>query len=341
MNKSALLSIIISTNFLIFSCTSSDNDVTIETPVPEAIIEFEIDGNNLLFEAIAIDFTAEKVLKIKNTGNAVLDISNIEAPEGFSLNWSSSKVSPQASKDIKVTFAPTTINKYIGDIVFTTNTAKGTETITITGEGLSTIYEGDIYLISDEEIENFAAKGFTQINGELCLGLCGDRAIFPNEITNLLPLSRITTVNSFQLKINTGLTNLNGIEQMVASENIIIWGVSGIKNIDELAANTKLTGSAVIFDNENLENINGLANITEMESVGITSNPLITSLDGLESLVSLNSFFTITENPKLIDFCSVTSLFQNGYSPEPNEYRVSGNVFNPTIEDLTNGTCGE
>lgn len=341
MFRTPIRLVISAISLIIISCASSDNDMPIETPVLAAIMELEPENNNLSFEPIAIDFTAKMKLTIRNIGDATLEISKIEVPVGFSLDWSSGQVSPEATQDIYVTFAPTAITEYKGDIVFITNTRKGTESIASSGEGLSTIYEGDISLISDEEIENFAAKGFTQINGELCLGLCGDSVILPNEITSLLPLSRITEVNNFTLKINTGLTNLNGIEQMVASENIVVWGVTGINNIDELAVNTRLIGTIVIFDNENLENVNGLTNITELGSINIVSNPLLTDLDGLNSLVSLDGFFTITENSSLIDFCSVTSLFQNGYSPEPNEYRVIGNVFNPTVEDLTNGICGE
>ena len=303
-----LISLVIYTFlFIITSCASKDDDMPMETIAPEAIIELVAEGNNLSFDPIAINFTATKKLTVKNTGNSSLKISNIEIPDGFSLDWSSGTIASQASQEINVTFAPTDIKEYMGNIIFTSNAKKATENILSSGRGLSDVYEGDISLASDTEIENFSSKGFTKINGELCLGLC-DGIVFPDEITSLLPLSRITEVSNFTLKLNSGLTDLKGIEQLVVSENIVIWSVSGIKNIDELAVNEKLTGSIVIYDNENLENVDGLANISEVRTLQVSRNKKLTNIDGLSNIARTEGRVDISHNDILANINGLSNL---------------------------------
>ena len=340
MKKITSLFLLLSIFIFLNGCSSSDDD-TIAIPTPMAVMSLEAEGNNLSFEPIVENITANKKLTITNTGNATLEIFSTTVPNGFATDWSSGKLEPNTSLEIDITFTPTAITEYSGNITFETNTAQSSISIACSGLGISPVYDGDVALISDQEIEEFAAKGYTQVNGELCLGLCDDRAIFSNAITSLLPLSKIIAVNDFRIKINDGLTNLKGIEQMVVSGNIRIWNVSNIINIDEMAINTNLTGTIEFLGNDSLQNINGLSNVSETGNINILNNSSLTDLDGLGSLTGLSGFFRITNNPTLIDFCSVVPLFQNGYSPEPDDYVVGGNVFNPTLEDLINGICGE
>lgn len=340
MKKITSLFLLLSIFIFLNGCSSSDDDA-MAIPTPMAVMSLEAEGNSLSFEAIVENNTTTKKLTITNTGNATLEIFSTTVPNGFATEWSSGKLEPYTSLEIEITFAPTAITEYSGDITFKTNTAQSSTSIACSGNGISSVYDGDVALISDQEIEEFAAKGYTQINGELCLGLCDERAIFSNAITSLLPLSKIIAVNDFRIKINDGLTNLKGLEQMVVSGNIRIWNVSNIVNIDEMAINTNLTGTIELLGNDSLQNINGLSNVVQLGNINILNNSSITNLDGLVSLTSLSGFFWVHDNPMLIDFCSVVPLFQNGYSPEPNEYTVFANAFDPTQEDLASGICGQ
>ena len=340
MRVSQTLLLLLSIFIFLESCSSSDDNPP-SIPASMAVMSLEAEDNSLTFEPIVENISSVKKLTIKNTGNATLEIFSTDVPDGFTTDWSSGKLEPNTSLEINITFAPATIAEYGGNITFETNTTPSTISIACSGNGISSIYDGDVALISDQEIEEFGAKGYTQITGELCLGLCDDRGINSIAITSLLPLSKIIAVNDFRIKANDGLTNLKGIEQMVVSRNIILWNVSNISNLDEMAINTNLKGKIEFLSNNSLKNIDGLSNITTIENVHFLNNESLTDLDGLGGLTALGGYFRIINNPTLISFCSVVSLFQNGYSPEPDDYVVGGNVFNPTQEDLVRGVCGE
>ncbi len=86
-------------------------------------------------------------LVIQNTGNRTLTVSGISYPAGFSGNWSSGTIAAGATKNITVTFAPTAAQSYGGDITVASNKTEGTNTIAITGYGVTRIVNvsGDLW----------------------------------------------------------------------------------------------------------------------------------------------------------------------------------------------------
>jgi hypothetical protein len=66
---------------------------------------------------------------------------------------------------------------------------------------------------------------------------------------------------------------------------------------------------------------------------GITNNQALKDINGLENLTT-GYFLRIIDNPSLLDFCGL----QNP-SFDFQFIEISGNAFNPTLSEITNGNC--
>ena len=68
---------------------------------------------------------------ISDTGGAVLNVSSVAVPSGFSVNWPSGTIAAGASQQVMVTYTATTAGSYAGNIVISSN-ASSTPTIGVT-----------------------------------------------------------------------------------------------------------------------------------------------------------------------------------------------------------------
>jgi hypothetical protein len=88
-------------------------------------------GNVLLGE------TATKAMTIANTGNAVLQISAITLPQGFSSVVGSTTVNANASITVQITFAPSELKDYEGSVVISSNAVSGSNSLALSGTGVT------------------------------------------------------------------------------------------------------------------------------------------------------------------------------------------------------------
>jgi hypothetical protein len=96
----------------------------------------------------AIDFGSVSVaaaavtedLTISNTGNTSLNISSINTPSGYVLNWTSGNIPAKSDKSIQISFDPASAGSYSGQISINsnaTNVTGGVTQVALTGSGLS------------------------------------------------------------------------------------------------------------------------------------------------------------------------------------------------------------
>lgn len=95
-------------------------------------------SGSLDFGAIALGSSAQDILTISNTGNAVLTVNGISYPNGFSASWSGT-VPPGGSQPVTVTFAPTAIASYGGDVKVNAHQTAGVDTGSGTGTAVHAI----------------------------------------------------------------------------------------------------------------------------------------------------------------------------------------------------------
>lgn len=164
------------------------------------------------------------------------------------------------------------------------------------------VYEGDVYLNSQEEVETFAAEGYTRINGILCFG----RIRGENDITSLKGLKTITEVKDLVVQ-NTKLTSLEGLHNITSSRNFFISKNHYLEKIDEIQL--KSIEHIGITRNDRLESISGFSSLQgEIITLKIRRNPSLTNLAGLEGLTSVVNDVLIFKNDDLQDLNGLISL---------------------------------
>jgi alpha-tubulin suppressor-like RCC1 family protein len=91
-------------------------------------------SGNFSFGKVTVGTFTTASLTIRNTGNATLNVSGIHYPAGFSGNWTG-VVAPGEFRDITVSFAPTAVAVYKGDITVESNKVSGISSIAVSGIG--------------------------------------------------------------------------------------------------------------------------------------------------------------------------------------------------------------
>ena len=108
-----------------------------------------IEETEVNFPATALGLTETASFTIHNDGDAMLQVSAITVPDGFSVSPASADVPASGSQNITVTFSPTEERIYSGDITVSSNA--GSLSLSVTGEG-AIITSIDEDLISAEDV---------------------------------------------------------------------------------------------------------------------------------------------------------------------------------------------
>lgn len=101
-----------------------------------ALIPMIVLSGTLSFGDVKTDSTKKDTFLIKNSGTAPLVVSDVEAPNGFTPDWTSGTVAVADSQMVIVTFAPTEEKSYDGYIFVNSNKESGNDSIEITGSGI-------------------------------------------------------------------------------------------------------------------------------------------------------------------------------------------------------------
>lgn len=104
---------------------------------------------------------------------------------------------------------------------------------------------------------------------------------------------------------------------------------------------TRVIGNITIVDN-----VTSLASLTTLRNVEgdiLIQDTNLTTLNGLENLISITGDLSIVSNSNqgqpiqnINDFCALQNLFSNGNFTTVD---ISGNSFNPTVQDIIDGNC--
>lgn len=175
------------------------------------------------------------------------------------------------------------------------------------------VFEGDVFLTSQQEIDDFGAQGYTEITGKL---ICGDFIERTNKITNFLAFEKLQKVRELLIQYNEAITNLDGFENLAEiTENLTIRGNDLLVNLDGLNNVSVLTGTISINFNDKLETIDDFNLINdEMDGININGNLNLKVIDAFNSLQLARSIvFSSNNNIELIQGFSelqhLTDLF--------------------------------
>ncbi len=181
------------------------------------------------------------------------------------------------------------------------------------------VYDGDIILSDQNDVDNFASESYTKITGDLKIIDSSGQEI--NDITELESikeiggrvyissldslkdfngLSNVKTIGEdLRFVANNGLNSINGFSSLetIAGE-LYFSHNSSLSNIGAL--NTLSTAESVSFVfNPNLISITGLNTLSNTGNLVISSNNSLSEISGFQSLESIDGYFHVYKNPAL------------------------------------------
>ncbi|HKK73975.1 MAG TPA: hypothetical protein VJ953_02785 [Saprospiraceae bacterium] len=187
---------------------------------------------------------------------------------------------------------------------------------------------GPITLTTQTEVDNFNC---TSVTGELVIG--SEFGPATNAITNLDGLAGLTTVGRLVIGYNSDLNDLSGLSDLESVDELTIIGNASLSSLEDLSSLTTINTILSIDGNPMLSSLAGLENLSTLDALslnanftlsdisalaGFTSIPggiflqsnALSSLNGLQNLVSVGDLSIINE--PLSDLDELTNLTSAG-----------------------------
>lgn len=191
-----------------------------------------------------------------------------------------------------------------------------------TNEFVPKIYEGNVKLTTQEEVNQFGAQNYNAITGFLDIGSRTYGEV--TNITDITPLENLQKVEGNLLIENSSLENLKGLENLIkVGGNLMFNFNTKLKTLEGLEGLQSITNSLNIHDNPLLTDTNSLAGVDSIEEIYITfnhkletifllpdaqrvnyiyilANASLKKIEGFEKIKEVNRFIEIIENGELI-----------------------------------------
>ena len=156
------------------------------------------------------------------------------------------------------------------------------------------LLQGNLLLTSQEAVNEAGLKGHIDIRGSLII--TDSLSTGESPITDLSALASIETISGDLIVRGTGiLANLDGLNGLGEIRgDITIESNQSLLNINALGGVTSFSNPVIkVNDNFILRNLEGLNQMDRVESIFISGNNRLVSLDGLQSLDGVPGWFTI------------------------------------------------
>ncbi|GHC54758.1 cadherin repeat domain-containing protein [Ulvibacter litoralis] len=283
-------------SFAILSCSKDSEDTPEASDITVTTSNFSVTIDENPSEGQVIGTVAGTT----NQGTVTFSITEQTPSGAFTIDAASGelKVANEALFDFETN--PTisgTVNVANGAI-----SENALVTISISDISEENIYQGDVILRTQTEVDEFGTHNYTGITGYLLIG--HDSGTTYSNITNLSPLQALTFVGNY----------------VTISYNGELQTLSGLENLSEIG------GTLAIVVNPALLTLENLGEITEInDSLMLHLNPLLTNLQGLESITTIASYLSIQVTP-LVDLNGLQNITSVG------TLQISGNE---NIENIT------
>lgn len=195
------------------------------------------------------------------------------------------------------------------------------------------IYEGEVSLETQVDVENFGAQKYTVITGELYIG--SDNT----DISDLSSLETLRKVEGSMHILKTTAENLKGLHNLDTinmdlhiNYNHQLSNLEGLESLKYIDANFNLSY------NDNLENLEGLTEVSSVHTFYIQDNKSLTSLSGMEAIKKAIYYGSVYRNESLSNLCGMKNAYQNR-EEEDMEWTIDKNLYNPTPEQIISGVC--
>ncbi|TCK68768.1 leucine rich repeat (LRR) protein [Winogradskyella wandonensis] len=179
-----------------------------------------------------------------------------------------------------------------------------------TCEDTGGIFNGDVTLRTQEEVDFFGNFDYNQINGNLLLGETINNQV--SNINNLAPLSSINSVTGFLTIRQTELINLQGLENItVLNVGLSLFNNDSLSSLNGLNNLTTIGGQFNLRNNNSLNSLETLSSLQNISSFTLENSPNITSLEGLNQVTNYD-WFRISNNDGLTDLSALINVTEIG-----------------------------
>lgn len=93
-------------------------------------------SGNLQFGNMIVGGNMARSIVIQNTGGSPAIVNSLSLPSGYTSDWTSGTIAAGATQNVQITFAPTQVASYQGNLTLTYNTNQ-TYTAAVSGNGIS------------------------------------------------------------------------------------------------------------------------------------------------------------------------------------------------------------
>lgn len=195
--------------------------------------------------------------------------------------------------------------------VFLLGSCSDDEDPLIIGNICSQVFEGDVTLASQMEVDAFSELDYCKIQGFLSIQGGSDT----DPIVSLAPLENLQEINGLIVS-SAELTNLQGLHNLESID--ILININNSFRLQSILSLQKASGSVdalQVFDNRSLKSLNGIQNIRLKENafLNISKN---------DSLVDISAL--TTQMPSKLRYFGMTSRLSASCSPSGN---CTGSVF--------------
>ncbi len=151
--------------------------------------------------------------------------------------------------------------------------------------------------------------------------------------------SSLTSLASF--KGLNSLKSIGGDFEINASHSSSLQALEsfeGLENLQSIGGNFKVTFTSYYYSLTSLASFKGLSSLKSIggKNLIIDRCPALSNIDDLKNVEALDEI-SITDCPKLYDFCVLKNIVQN----MSGTFYVNGNGYNPTKKQFLDGACSQ
>ena len=156
------------------------------------------------------------------------------------------------------------------------------------------IFQGNVVLSNQEEIDAFGLLGYSHINGDL---LIGNDNYEDTDIHDLSGLQLLTYISgNLHIENNENLLQLNGLESLGSVGSLIVARNFNLENLQALNNISGHVDTLSISLLQALTSLEGLENISSCSLLLIQASQQLESLSGLEGLTSVERLLLFNMN---------------------------------------------
>lgn len=290
---------------MIIGC-STDDDIKVAENLPPS--EFEVKVDNLTDRSATITWTPAKDPEGKSV-NYQIFLGNEKIKETFADSYEVQDLTAQTS--------------YSGKIIASDGEKETVQNFSFQTDIFTPkVFEGNVYLTTQAEVDEFGAENYNIVNGSLVLQSESYGAV--TDIDDLTPLVDLIEVKDKLLIRDSSLESLIGLENLtklggglgVSNNNKLLnfAGLEGLRTTKVLAINNNVLLSEIIalqsvesIDevsitfNENLQTISLLPEAESLSGIHIHNNLSLQKIEGFEKIKKTESLLEIFNNAQLVE----------------------------------------